>query len=155
MKIWWNWRHRKRAETRGRRSNWRTKEIHDIGNGKIFFMWESTVRVLRHRTQRMVHKICSSHSNAIQCYHVIYDDRKSVITQQSMGSQREGHDLATEQYNNPDTTGSFFSRGWIELNPAGNQNLWHQCQAWVKLQLALNLSLLYHPLALPSPSSNQ
>ena len=50
-------------------------------------------------------------------------------------------------------TGSVFSRGQIELNPARNQNLCHQCQAWRILQLALHLPLsmilqLYH---LPPP----
>ena len=40
-----------------------------------------------------------------------------------------------------DTIGSF-SRGWVELNPARNQNLCHQHQEWVKLQLALCLLLL-------------
>ena len=34
------------------------------------------------------------------------------------------------------------SRRWVDLNPARNQNLCHQCQAWVKLQLALCLLLL-------------
>ena len=56
-------------------------------------------------------KFAAAIQNAIQGYHVIYDDRKRVTTQQSMGSQREGHNLATEQYNNPDTTGPFFSGG--------------------------------------------
>ena len=28
------------------------------------------------------------------------------------------------------------------MNPAKNQNLWHQCQLWVKLQLTLHLLLL-------------
>ena len=34
------------------------------------------------------------------------------------------------------------SRGWVDLNPARNQSLCHQCQAWVKLKLALCLLLL-------------
>ena len=38
-------------ETRCRRSNWRSREIHDVGHGKIFFIWGSTVRFLGHRTQ--------------------------------------------------------------------------------------------------------
>ena len=53
-----------------------------------------------------------------------------------------------------------FPRGEIELNPARNQNLCHQHQAWVKLQLALRLLLptilqLYHlPPPLPPPVSS-
>ena len=53
-----------------------------------------------------------------------------------------------------------FSRGQIELNPARSQNLCHQCQVWVKLQLTLRLLLLtipqlYHlPPPLPLPVSN-
>ena len=49
-----------------------------------------------------------------------------------------------------------FSRVWIELNPARNQNLCHQHQAWVKLHLALHLFLLtILPLyQLPPPVSN-
>ena len=52
-----------------------------------------------------------------------------------------------------------YSRGQIKLNPARNQSLCQQCQAWVKLQLALCLLLLmilqlYHlPPPLP-PSGN-
>ena len=45
-----------------------------------------------------------------------------------------------------------FSRGLIELNPAMNQNMCHQHQAWVKRQLALHLlgwqsfsSTVFHP----------
>ena len=53
-----------------------------------------------------------------------------------------------------------FSRRYIELNPARNQNLWHQRQAWVTLQLAFCLLLLmilqlYHlSPSLPPPISN-
>ena len=53
-----------------------------------------------------------------------------------------------------------FSGGQIGLNPARNQTLCHQRQAWVKLQLALRLLLLtilqlYHlPPPLPPPVSN-
>ena len=52
------------------------------------------------------------------------------------------------------------SRGHIELNPARSQNLCHQRQAWVTLQLALHLLLLmtlqlYHlPPPLSPPVSN-
>ena len=35
-----------------------------------------------------------------------------------------------------------FPKGWAELNPARNQNLCHQRQVGVKLQLALRLMLL-------------
>ena len=57
----------------------------------------------------------------------------------------------------PDITESFFSRELIEFNPPRNQNLCHQYQAWVKLQLALHLLLLtilqfYH--LPPPPVSN-
>ena len=53
-----------------------------------------------------------------------------------------------------------YSRGQIKLDPARNQSLCQQCQAWVKLQLALCLLLLmilqlYHlPPPLPSPLIN-
>ena len=53
-----------------------------------------------------------------------------------------------------------FSRGWVELNPARNQNLCHQYQTSVKFQLALHLLLLmilqlHHlPPLLPPPDSN-
>ena len=42
----------------------------------------------------------------------------------------------------PDNTGSDFSRGEIEWNPARNQNLYHPHQVWVKLQLALRHLML-------------
>ena len=53
-----------------------------------------------------------------------------------------------------------FSRGYIELNAARNQNLCHQHEIWLKLQLAFCLLLLailqlYHlPPSLPFPVSN-
>ena len=53
-----------------------------------------------------------------------------------------------------------FSRGYIELNAASNQNLCHQHEIWLKLQLAFCLLLLailqlYHlPPSLPFPVSN-
>ena len=60
-------------------------------------------------------------------------------------------------HHHPDITESFFSRELIEFNPPKNQNLCHQYQAWVKLQLALHLLLLtilqfYH--LPPPPVSN-
>ena len=75
------------------------------------------------------------------------------------GVTRVGHDLGTK------TTTSrhhwiIFSRGQVEQNPARNQNLCHQRQVCVKLQLALHLLLLtilqlYHlPPLLPPPVSN-
>ena len=63
--YWWNWGPEKgRRETRERRSNWRTKEICDAGNGKgIFFIWRDTVSFWGTRLEhRMVHEACSSHS---------------------------------------------------------------------------------------------
>ena len=84
-------------------------------------------------------KVAAAVQNAMQCYHVTYDEKKRPTTQTSLDR--------------------FFKRV-IELNLARNQNLCHQRQAWVKLQLALRLlSLmilqLYHPPPpFPPPVSN-
>ena len=88
-------------------------------------------------------KVAAAVQNAIQCYRVIYDEKKRATTQTSLDH--------------------FFKEGIgssNELSPARNQNLCHQRQAWVKLQLALRLLLLtilqlYHlPPPLPPPVSN-
>ena len=82
-------------------------------------------------------KMAAAVQNAIQCYCVIYDEKKRVTTQISLKH--------------------FFQE--VELNPARNKNLCHQCQTWVKLQLAFHLLLLmifqlYHLPPLPPSVSN-
>ena len=60
----------------------------------------------------------------------------------------------------PDIAGSFSSKALVELSPARSQNLCHQHQVWVTLQLSLHLLLLmilqlYHlPHPLPPLVSN-
>ena len=63
MKSWWNWRPRERMKrAKWRRSNWRTVEIHSVGNGKeIFFIWERSVSSWGIESKcRTVHKCCNS-----------------------------------------------------------------------------------------------
>ena len=81
-------------------------------------------------------KVATAVQNAVQCYHVIYDEKNKELL--------------------PRHHWIVFSRGEIELNPSRNQNLCHQRQAWVELQLALHLLLLmilqlYHLWPLPPP----
>lgn len=71
--------------------------------------------------RRTVHKVRSSRSEINPCYRVIYGERERATTQTSLDC---------------------FSRGWIDLNPSRNQDLCHQSQAWVRLQLTLWLQLL-------------
>ena len=124
---------RKDKETRGR-SNWRTEEIHDTGNGKgIFFTWGSTVSFWgtgpEHRT---VHESCSSRSESnpvLPCH--LWLEKKSYY---------------------PDITGLFFQEDRWNWNQQGTRTCAINVR-WVKLQLALCLLLLtvlqlYH---LPPP----
>ena len=141
MKTWWNWRPRERTETRGRRRNQRTKEIHDMGHSKgTFFIWGGTVSFWGTGPKcRTVCKGCSSHlecNPGLSCH--LWSGKKELL---------------------PRHHWIIFSRGYIELNPAKNEKLYHR-QAWVKLQLSLHLLLLtilqIYPLPplLPSPVSN-
>ena len=117
MKTWRNWRPRERTKTRGI-SNWRTREIHNAGNGKgIFFIWEGTASLWGIGPKcRMVHEGCSSCSECnpvLPCY--LRQEKKRHCS---------------------DITDSFFSRGWIESNLARNQNLGHQCQTCMDCSLS-------------------
>ena len=76
---------------------------------------------------------------AVQCFHVIHGRKRRATTQTPLVVSSRGH---------------------VELNPARNQNLCHQHQVWVTLQLALQLLVLmtlqlYHlPPPLSPPISN-
>ena len=91
----------------------------------------------------MVHKGCSSHSkrNPVLLCH-LWREKRSYYPM-----------IATT------ITASFFKRV-DRIESSKEPNLCHQCQAWVKLQLALRLLLLtilqlYHlPPLLPPPVSN-
>lgn len=67
MKTWWNRRPRERTK-RGR-SNWRTKEIHNMGNGKgIFFIWGGAVSFWGiGPKRRTVHEGCKMPSSVPAC----------------------------------------------------------------------------------------
>ena len=89
----------------------------------IFFTWGVTVIFWgtgpKHRT---VHKGCSSCSECspgLPCH--LWWEKRATTIQISL---------------------DIFSRGRVELNPARNQNLCHQHQPWVKLQVVLSLLLL-------------
>ena len=81
----------------------------------------------------MAHKDCRMQSN------VIYVEKKDLL---------------------PRRHWIIFSKGWAEPNPVRNQNLCHQCQGGVKLQLALRLPsltilrLCRLPPLLPPPVSD-
>ena len=64
MKTWWNRRPKEKMKRDERKKNWRTKEMHDAGNGKgIFFIWKDTVSFWgTWPKRRMVHEGSSSHS---------------------------------------------------------------------------------------------
>ena len=84
-KQWWceksSGPEKRQRKTRGR-SNWRNKQIYDIGNGEgIFLIWADTVVFLRHWTKcRMVRFwIAAAIHNAIQCYLAINDETKELL----------------------------------------------------------------------------
>ena len=66
-------------ETRGRRSNWRTEETHDAGNGLgVFFTWGGTGRFWGTGPScRMVHEACSrrSESNPVLLCHLWWEKK--------------------------------------------------------------------------------
>ena len=106
-----------------------TEEIQDAGNGKgIFFIWWGIVSFWgtgsEHRT---VQKGCISHSECnpgLPCY---------LWWEKELQSRHYWIILSL----------FFFSpRESKELNPARNQKLCHQPQAWVNLQFALHLLVL-------------
>ena len=72
--------------TRGRRSNRRTEEIHDAGNGKgILFIWEALlVFEARDPNVEQYMKVVTAIQNAVQCYCVIYDEKKRATIQTSL-----------------------------------------------------------------------
>ena len=68
-------------ETRGRRSNWRTEEIHNAGNGKeIFFEEALLVFEAQDLNVEQYTKVAAVVQNAIQCYLVIYEEKKRSTT---------------------------------------------------------------------------
>ena len=119
-------------EKGGRRCNWRAKEIHDAGNGKgVFFIWGDTV---------------SFWDSGPKC------GTKPLGMQSSASMTRE---KATTQT----SLDSFFKR--VDRTESSKEpKPGYQCQAWMKLQLALHLLLLmilqlYRlPPPLPPPVSN-
>ena len=132
-------------ETRGRRSNWQTKEIHSPRNGqRMFFIWGGTVSFWGTGPEyRKVHEGCSIHSecNPMLPCHLRWEEKRPP-TQTSLDGFIKFYLLQ------------------IGLNLAGNENLCHQHQAWVRLQLAVCVLLLmvlqlYHlPLSLSPAVSN-
>ena len=114
-------------ETRGR-SSWKTEEIHDTGNGGGWGGSLLEEALLAFETQdpnvEQYMKVAAAVQNAIQHYHVIYDEKKKkkrATTQTSLNH--------------------FFKR--VErIVSIRNQNLCHQHQAWVTPQLVLCLLLL-------------
>ena len=104
---------------------------------------------------RTVHEVCSSHSECspVLLSHLWWEKKRNGSPLQYSCLETHGQRslvgyspwgckelVTTEQEGRqPHITGLFFSRGYIELNWARNQNLCYPCQAWVKLQLALHL----------------
>ena len=85
MKTWWNWREDKERQ-RGSSSNRRTEEIHDAGKGKGSSLSEAALSAFEAQdlnTERYT-KAAVAVQNAIQCYHVIYDEKKRATTQASL-----------------------------------------------------------------------
>ena len=117
-----------------RRSNWRNEEIHNAGNGKgIFFIWGGLLVLdAQDPNVEWCTKVSAAVQDASQCYCAIYSERKKTL---------------------PRHHWIFFSRMLIELSPARNQNLCHQCQVWVKLQLA-SLSCCCWAFSSTSPTSS-
>ncbi|KAJ8780405.1 hypothetical protein J1605_011669 [Eschrichtius robustus] len=74
-----------------------------------FSLFEETLLVFEAQDLKVepYTKLAAAVQNAIQCYLVIYDEKKELL---------------------PRHHWIIFSRGWIEMNPARNQNLCHQCQ---------------------------
>ena len=70
-------------ESRESRRNWRTKETHDARNGKgIFFIWEALlIFEVKHPNIDWYMKVAAGIQNAVQCYHVICDEKASLIAQ--------------------------------------------------------------------------
>ena len=107
---------------RGRRGNWRTEEIHGTGNGKgIFFIWGGTVSFWGTRTWMQ---------NGTQMLQQPFRMQSSA-TKSSMKKKKKEATWAS--------LGSFLKR--VDRTES-SQSLCHQCQEWVKLQLALHLLLL-------------
>ena len=87
MKTWWDWRPRERTKRdRGRRSYWRTEEIHNSGNGKGFSLLEKALLVFKAQDLNIERytKAAAAIQNAVQCYRVIYDEKKRATTQTSL-----------------------------------------------------------------------
>ena len=108
----------------------------------------------RATTQISLGKEMATHSSSL-AWRISWTEEPGRL--QSMGVQESDTTWWLNHHHHPDITESFFSRELIEFNPPRNQNLCHQYQAWVKLQLALHLLLLtilqfYH--LPPPPVSN-
>ena len=74
-----------REETRDRSSNWRTEEIQDAGNDKgVFFTCGDTVFKAQDLNVEWCTKVAATIQNAIQCYHVNYDEKKSTTAHTSL-----------------------------------------------------------------------
>ena len=67
-------------ETRGR-SNGRTGEIYDTGNGRGFSLFEETLLILRQAQDLNIEhmKAATVVQNAVQCYRVLYDKNKELL----------------------------------------------------------------------------
>ena len=125
-------------ETR-ERSNWRTKEIHDAGNGKgVFFM---SAALWAFEAQGL------SEAGRLQ-------QPFRIQSSTSMPSVMMKKELL------PRYPWIVFLRGWIELNPSRNLDQYHQYQVWVTLHSPLvpccwrlSSSTISHPHAHPHPQS--
>ena len=95
MKIRWNWRPGERMKRDKWRSNWRTVEIHNVGNARRFSLLEKGLLVfeVQNPDVEQYTKVEAAIQSAIQCYRVIYDEEKKKKSYY------------------PDIIGFFFSRG--------------------------------------------
>ena len=88
MKIRWNWRPRERIKRDKWRSNWRTVEIHNVGNGKEIFFIEKGLLVfeVQNPDVEQYTKVAAAIQSIIQCFRVIYDEekKKRATTQTSL-----------------------------------------------------------------------
>ena len=77
MKTCWNWEPRARRQIKGRRSNWRTEEIHNAGNGNGLLFLEGALLVTEGQDLNIEWyvNVTAAIQNSVQCYPVINDEK--------------------------------------------------------------------------------